>query len=70
MQADDTQLCIAQNLLLSNYYGNKGRHPHKLLTELSKLAKGTMGVREQQVPQCQITSDGNYVVFGDPRCHP
>jgi len=62
---EDKLTCIQQNILLNDYYLNKGQFPHKLLSELQRLATHSMGVVPEGAPDCKIAADGSQVIMGD-----
>lgn len=62
---EDKMTRIRQNILLTDYYQNKGQFPQKYLNELQKLASQSMHPSLESAPKCQIASDGNQIVLGD-----
>ena len=62
---EDKMTRIRQNMLLCEYYQQKGQFPQKYLYELQKLASQAMNVVLDPAPKCQISSDGSHIVMGD-----
>ena len=62
---EDKLTRIRQNLLLCEYYQQKGQFPQKYLDELRKLANQSMNVTLEPAPKCQISADGTQIMLGD-----
>lgn len=57
---------IKQNILLCDYYQNKGQFPQKYLHELQRLAAQAMSLTNlEPAPRCQIAPDGSQIILGD-----
>ena len=62
---EDKMTRIRQNMLLCDYYQNKGQFPQKYLSELQKLASSAMNLTLEPAPKCQISADGTHIILGD-----
>lgn len=65
MLEEDKMTRIKQNILLCDYYQNKGQLPQKYLYEIQKLAHSTMPLMIEPAPKCQISADGAHIILGD-----
>lgn len=62
---EDNMTHIRQNMLLCDYYEQKGQFPQKYLYDLQKLASQQMHVNLEPAPKCQISQDGTQILLGD-----
>lgn len=62
---EDKLTRIKLNMLLCEYYQQRGQFPQKYLHELQNLAYQAIGVQVEAAPQCSIAPDGSQVVLGD-----
>ena len=66
MQIEEDKLThIRQNLLLCEYYQQKGQFPQKYLYEIQKLATYSMNATLEAAPKCTISPDGTQILMGD-----